>query len=138
MLLPLQTNNVVDNVGNDFAVNAFHRDRSQRLHDDHVAYKRVRLITDHDLSGLGNGLQARGQIGFGTDDCVTHPVTASETAADIAQARIYPHTDAEGMLDSDVAPLGAKARDPMLHLSLPPNISCRRFTNMISLSVTAG
>src|SRR6516164_2999623 len=117
MCLPLEIKNLVDDVRNDFAANAFHRDRSQRLCDDHVAYERVRLITDYYMSGLGNGLQARGQIGFRTDDCVIDPVGAPETSANVAKSRIYPHADAQGILDSDVAPFGAKACDPMLHLN---------------------
>src|SRR5262249_50485276 len=117
MCSPLEIKNVIDDVRNDFAANAFHRDWSQRLCDDHVVHERVRLITDYYMSGLGNGLQARGQIGFGTDDCVIDPVGAPKTSADIAKSRIYSHADAQGMLDSNAAPLGAKARDPMLHLN---------------------
>ena len=46
-----------DEIGNDFAADAFHRNRRQRAGDNGVADQRVGLVTDDDLAGFGDRLQ---------------------------------------------------------------------------------
>ena len=104
-----------DEIGNDFAADAFHRNRRQRAGDNGVADQRVGLVTDDDLAGFGDRLQPRGEVRLRSDDCVVPAIVAAEIS-DVAETRIDAHANLERVLNSAAAPFCVEAGNALLHL----------------------
>ena len=96
-LLSVAIEHALDRIGNHLAADALHGDRRQRVRRHDVAHQRIGLVADHDMAGLGDRLQARGEVRLGADDRIVHAVGAAEIA-DVAVAGIDAHADAERVL----------------------------------------
>ena len=104
-----------DRIGNDLATDPLHRDRRQRVRDQHVSHEGIGLVADHDMPGLGNRLQARREVHLCALDCIVHPIDAAEVS-DVAEAGVDSNPRTEGLLHAVVAPFHMQFGQAVLHL----------------------
>src|SRR4029079_1865470 len=93
----------LDDIGNNHAANALHRDRWQRARRHDVAHEDVGLVADDDMSRLGDRLEALREINLGTNGGIVHAVDTAEIA-DVAEAGVDPHAHTERLFRTRSTP----------------------------------